>query len=78
MPETKENAFIRSISRRLIKLTDTICECLPRLTDAYCRYVDNLVAESEEIRETKKICDERFKRFVEVAKSEPPKKERSC
>ncbi len=72
MPETKETAFIRSISRRLIKLTDTICECLPRLTDAYCQYVDTIVKDSEEVRAMNRETEKARKRFFESSTKGKP------
>ena len=50
------------------KLAQTVCECLPRLTDAYCRYVDTIVKDSEEVRAAQKSAEEARKRFFESTK----------
>lgn len=52
----------------LEKLTQTVCECLPKLTEAYCRYVDTIVKDSEEVRAAQKEVEDARKRFFEKAK----------
>ena len=50
------------------KLAQTVCECLPRITDSYCRYVDTIVKDSEEVRAAQKSAEEAHKRFFESTK----------
>ena len=50
------------------KLAQTACECLPKLTDAYCRYVNTIVKDSEEVRAAQKSAEEARKRFFESTK----------
>ena len=52
----------------LEKLAQTVCECLPKLTEAYCRYVDTIVKDSEEVRAAQKEVEDARKRFFEQAK----------
>ena len=50
------------------KLAQTVCKCLPKLTGAYCRYVDTIVKDSEEVRAAQKSAEEARKRFFESTK----------
>ena len=48
------------------KLAQTVFECLPRLTDAYCRYVDTIIKDSEDARDAMKAAETARKRFFET------------
>jgi hypothetical protein len=60
---------MKEMLERLLKLAE---EHLPKLTDAYCRYVDTIVKDSEEVRAMNRETEKARKRFFEGATKGKP------